>query len=57
MDHIGNERLKDFANDCADLTEDENNHLDECATCWARLVATVQLVVLLQAEPKNDLIM
>jgi hypothetical protein len=59
MNHIDQERLQDFANDSiADLTELENNHIDECAMCWSRLVAMLQLVVLTEAELKIlDIIM
>jgi hypothetical protein len=53
MNHIDAERLQDFANNSiADLTELENNHIDECAMCWSRLVAMLQLVVLMKAELK-----
>ena len=52
MNHIDQERLQDFANDSiADLTELENNHIDECAMCWSRLVAMLH-VVLMKAELK-----
>jgi len=50
-------RLEDFANDSlTDLTEAENEHLDECSTCWSRLVVAVQLVVLMQADLKISLV-
>ena len=51
--HIKDERLQHFASDAlTDLTEAENEHLDECSTCWSRLVVAVQLVMLMQAELK-----
>ena len=57
MMHIKDERLQHFASEViADFTEAENIHLDECATCWSRLVVAVQLIVL-QAELKIDLVM
>ena len=58
MHHIEDERLHRFANDeMIDLTEAENAHLDDCATCWGRLVTAVQLVFLMRAEPKSQLVM
>jgi len=53
MDHIDEERLQDFANELVpDFTEAENSHIDDCATCWSRLVATLQLMFLLKSEVK-----
>jgi hypothetical protein len=53
MPHIKDDRLHDFANESlADLTTAENEHLDECSTCWSRLVVAVQLVMMMHAELK-----
>jgi hypothetical protein len=46
MKHIDNDRFHQFAIEAIDLTEEENIHIDDCATCWKRLVVAVQLVVL-----------
>jgi len=45
MKHIGSDRLHQFALEAIDLTEAENIHIDDCATCWKRLVVAVQLVL------------
>jgi hypothetical protein len=56
--HIEDKRLHQFASDeMLDLTQAENAHLDDCATCWGRLVTAVQLVFLMRVEPKTHLIM
>jgi hypothetical protein len=46
MKHIENDRLHQFAIEAIDFTEEENIHIDDCVTCWKRLVVAVQLVVL-----------
>ena len=53
MSHIDDDRFHDFANESlTDLTKAEDEHLDECSTCWSRLVVAIQLAVLMQAELK-----
>jgi len=56
-EHIGEDRLHQFAIEAIDLTEAENNHLDDCARCWGRLVVAVQLAYLTQTETKAHLVM
>jgi hypothetical protein len=53
MNHIENDRLHEFAIEVIDFTEAENIHLDDCVTCWRRLVAEVQLVVF-EATESDD---
>jgi len=56
-DHIGEDRVRQFANEATDLTEAENIHLDDCARCWGRLVVAIQLAILTRNETKAQLVM
>jgi hypothetical protein len=50
MKHIERDRLHQFAIEAIDLTEAENIHVEDCATCWKRLVTEIQLVAFEAAE-------
>jgi hypothetical protein len=52
MKHIDNDRLHQFAVEAIELTEAENIHIDDCATCSKRLVIAVKLVLL--GAPNTD---
>ena len=56
MNHIDNDRLHRFAIEAIELTEVENTHLDDCATCCGRLVVAVRLVVLEADSEKSRLV-
>jgi hypothetical protein len=46
MKHLESDRLHQFAIEAIDFTENENMHLDDCATCWKQLVVAIQLAAL-----------
>jgi len=51
MEHIDAERIRDFATELlTDLTEAENNHVEECTTCRSRLAAMLKIVMVMEAE-------
>jgi hypothetical protein len=50
MKHIERNRLHQFAIEAIDLTEAENIHVEDCVTCWKRLVTEIQLAVFETAD-------